>query len=63
MIDLEYLQTKKRQYNDAYMEHLGLANANRGAEQAIDELIATFQAASAATPDETPVAEIMPPEE
>lgn len=42
-ITLEHLQTKKREYEAAYKEHIGLANANHGAMEAIQELINLLQ--------------------
>lgn len=60
-ITLEILRNKKQLYNNAYQEHLGLANANRGAEMAIDDLIASLQSESeVGTPEEIPMAELLP---
>jgi len=38
-ITLELLQAKLKEYEAAYIEHLGLANANHGAMVATAELI------------------------
>ena len=42
-ITLEYLEQKRREYEDAYVKNLGLANANYGAMEAIDDLIKRLQ--------------------
>jgi hypothetical protein len=38
-ITIEYLQKQRKEYESAYLEHIGLANANHGAMEAIDKLI------------------------
>jgi len=36
---LELLEQKRKEYQAAYEQHMGLANANHGALEAINELI------------------------
>ena len=40
---LELLEQKQKEYQAAYEKHIGLANANHGALEAIDELIQTIK--------------------
>ncbi len=40
MLTREQIQQKRMEYEDAYMQHLNTANANHGAMQAMDELLA-----------------------
>jgi hypothetical protein len=39
-ITLEYLNQKRQEYKQGYEQHLAIAQANSGAMEAIDELIA-----------------------
>jgi hypothetical protein len=39
-ITLEYLKQKRQEYKQGYEQHLAIAQANSGAMEAIDELIA-----------------------
>jgi hypothetical protein len=43
-ITLKNLQQKRAEYEKAYVDNLGLANANFGAMKAIDELIEEVKA-------------------
>ncbi len=52
-ITIEHLQEKRKEYEAGYMEHISLANANHGAMEAIDELIARMQAPKPETAEET----------
>ena len=40
MIERAYLTEKRKQYFEAYQEHLSIANANHGAMMAIDDILA-----------------------
>lgn len=51
-ITIESLRKKRAEYEKAYIDNLGLANANFGAMKAIEELI---QEAQAEEPEQTEV--------